>query len=97
MVSGYKKNAGSSEPTPGFSLQSRSATRTLVQIRAVLFSRFSRPFTPHSGGQLHNLTSLPRTRETRQPLAFNPYGQKTEPVEKAVNCATSVAGPEGTR
>jgi hypothetical protein len=25
------------------------------------------------------------------------YGQKTEPVEKAVNCAASVAGPEGTR
>jgi hypothetical protein len=25
------------------------------------------------------------------------YGQKTEPVKKAVNCAASVAGPEGTR
>jgi hypothetical protein len=26
-----------------------------------------------------------------------PFGQKTEPVKKAVNCAASVAGPERTR
>jgi hypothetical protein len=38
-----------------------------------------------------------RESSVEEALIEMSYGQKTEPVEKAVNCAASVAGPEGTR